>query len=173
MLNTSKKIAMVARWKPVHRGHAAVLRGLVASAEEVHIGIGSANRLDADNPFTAEETAAMIRLVTPRVQLFEMPDYNDGPRWRAHLADLLGNLDAFVTANPYVASLMRERYPVIHPVEFVPPPLRVPLTGTMVRDEMLHGGRWQLLVPPEIADYLESRGLVDRYLQQYGPCPCQ
>jgi hypothetical protein len=54
-------LAMIARWKPVHIGHAAVLEGLVASAESVIIGIGSSNRYNAKNPFTAAETADMLR----------------------------------------------------------------------------------------------------------------
>ena len=46
---------MVARWRPVHRGHAAVLRALCASGEETLIGIGSANRCNVRNPFTIED----------------------------------------------------------------------------------------------------------------------
>src|SRR5437660_1552294 len=102
-------IAMVARWKPAHIGHAAVLKGLVQSAAHCWIGIGSSNRYDASNPFTPEETADMIRLVLSDAEnytIFELPDLNDGPRWRDHLSDLLGPLDCFVTANPYVKSLM-------------------------------------------------------------------
>jgi nicotinamide-nucleotide adenylyltransferase len=43
---------MVARWKPVHRGHAVVLRALSDRAEQALIGIGSSNRYDSRNPFT-------------------------------------------------------------------------------------------------------------------------
>ncbi|HEY0780960.1 MAG TPA: hypothetical protein VGE98_00785, partial [Thermoanaerobaculia bacterium] len=50
------RLGMVARFKPVHRGHLAVLAALVEHGREVAIGIGSANRLDRDNPWTAEET---------------------------------------------------------------------------------------------------------------------
>ena len=56
-------LGMVARWKPVHLGHAAVLRGLMAAAPRVVLGIGSANRYDVRSPFTPAETRDMIRLV--------------------------------------------------------------------------------------------------------------
>ena len=80
------RVAMIARWKPVHLGHAAVLEGLVAAGREVWVGIGSSNKHDADNPFTPEETAAMIRAVIgepPHVRIFEVPDLGDPPRWAA------------------------------------------------------------------------------------------
>src|SRR4030042_230593 len=100
---------MVARWKPVHLGHAAVLRGLRAAADEILIGLGSSNRYDARNPFTPAETADMIRLVLGQerdYRLIEVPDLNDGPRWRLMILERFGALDVFVTANGYVASLL-------------------------------------------------------------------
>ena len=51
---------MVARWKPVHLGHAAVLRALCDRGEQALIGVGSANRYDARNPFTVAETREML-----------------------------------------------------------------------------------------------------------------
>src|SRR5262245_32953327 len=116
------RMAIVARWKPVHLGHAAVLGGMLSVAETVLIGIGSSNRYDAQNPFTAVETADMLRLVLTgreNFTLLEIPDLGDGPRWRAMVRDLLGPLDLFVTANDYVHELMREVYEIVHPVAFV------------------------------------------------------
>jgi nicotinamide-nucleotide adenylyltransferase len=162
-------VAIVARWKPVHRGHAAVLRGLMEQAEEVWIGIGSSNRYDSSNPFTAVESAEMLRLVLPdpRGRIFEVVDLGDGPRWSAALRERLGDLDAFVTANPYVARLMAPYYTVVHPVWFVPEQVRVPIDGTMVRRAMLAGEAWERMVPPEVADYLASRGLVTRFVREF------
>lgn len=164
-------LGMVARWKPVHLGHAAVLRGLLREAARVTLGIGSANRYDARNPFTAGETREMIRLVVgeaPGVTIVEVPDLGDGPRWRAMVADQLGPLDAFVTANPYVASLMRERYAVMRPVELMPPEERVAVDGTTVRLSMAKGEGWRALVPPAVAEYIVARGLDARFRREFG-----
>ena len=46
---------IVARFKPVHKGHAAVLEALCERSEHVYIGIGSSNRYNLRNPFTKEE----------------------------------------------------------------------------------------------------------------------
>lgn len=163
------RVGMVARWKPVHLGHAAVLRALVR-AEQACVGIGSSNRHDEQNPFTPRETAAMIRLVVPaasNLRLVEVPDLGDGPRWRVMVAELFGPLDLFVTANAYVRDLMASVYEVVHPVHLVPEDERVAVNGTMVREAMLAGGPWRHLVPSEVADYLEREGLVSRFVSEF------
>jgi nicotinamide-nucleotide adenylyltransferase len=164
-------IGMAARWKPVHLGHAAVLRGLVAAAPRVVLGIGSANRYDLRSPFTAAETRDMIRLVigdAPGVAIHDVPDLGDGPRWRAMVADMFGPLDAFVTDNPYVASLMREVYRVMRPVEFVAPEDRVAIDGTAVRRAMAKGEAWRAMVPPGVAEYIVGHGLDTRFRREFG-----
>ena len=81
------RIGLVCRFKPVHLGHAVMLETLCERARHVVIGLGSPNRHDVRNPFTAEETAAMIRLVLePRFSNWELvpvEDLGHGPRWRA------------------------------------------------------------------------------------------
>lgn len=167
-----ERLAMVARWKPPHLGHAAVLRALASYADRVWIGIGSSNRYDAENPWTAAETREMLSLVLaghPHVTVVEVPDLGHGPRWRAMVVDLFGPLDMFVTANRYVRDLLSEDYRVVHPVHLVPPDERVAVDGTTVRRAMLAGEDWRALVPPVVADYLASRGLVDRFRREFGP----
>ena len=162
---------MVARWQPVHLGHAPVLHALCDRASHALIGIGSANRHNARSPFTLEETTDMIRLVLAgrdNYTLLPIPDLDDGPRWRAMIVDRLGPLDQFVTDNPYVASLLKEEYHVIRPVTLVPRDRRVPIDGTTVRRAMARGDGWRDLVPTEIVDYIAARGLDDRFRRDFG-----
>ena len=166
-----ERIGMIARWQPVHLGHAPVLRALCDLAEHALVGLGSSNRHNARHPFTVEETADMIDLVLAgrdNYTLIPVPDLDDGPRWRLMVLDLLGPLDLFVTANPYVASLMREDYALVRPVELVPVEERVPVDGTLVRREMARGDGWRALVPPAVADYLGARGLDERFRREFG-----
>lgn len=165
------RLGMVARWKPVHRGHAAVLQSLLERADHVRLGLGSSNRYGLQNPFTAAESAEMIRRVLgppARYDLVEVPDLGHGPRWRAMVAELFGPLDLFVTANPYVRELMREIYRVVHPVTLVPPERRLPVDGTAVRRAMARGEEWREMVPPEVATYLQEEGLVRRFRSELG-----
>src|SRR5689334_15734937 len=99
------RIAMIARWRPVHLGHASVLRALCRSGKHVLIGIGSSNRYNVRNPFTLEETQHMLNLVLDEFKNYELipvPDLDDGPRWRLMIKEMFGELDLFVTENPYV-----------------------------------------------------------------------
>lgn len=165
------RLGMVARWKPVHLGHAAVLESLMERAEHVLIGIGSSNRYDLQNPFTAAESAEMIRRVLGsrgRYTLVEVPDLGHGPRWRAMVADLFGPLDLFVTANAYVRDLMREVYRVVHPVRLISPARRIALDGTAVRKAMARGEEWRDMVPSAVARYLESEDLLRRFRREFG-----
>ena len=166
-----ERIGMVARWRPVHRGQAAVLRALCDRAAEALIGIGSANRYNVRNPFTLEETMDMIHLVLAgreNYRLIPVPDLDDGPRWRRLVLDLFGPLDCFVTANPYVASLLAGDYPLLRPVDLVPPEDRVAIEGRMVRRAMAQGDGWRDLVPPEVADYIAARRLDVRFRREFG-----
>lgn len=165
------RLGMVARWKPVHLGHAAVLEALAEHADEVLIGIGSSNRYDIRNPFTPEESEAMIRRVLGGRRgytILPVPDLGHGPRWRAMVTELFGPLDLFVTANGYVRDLMREVYRVIHPVTLVAPERRVPLDATAVRRAMAQGEGWKEMVPPEVATWIEDQGLDRRFRREFG-----
>ncbi len=171
MIGRVARAGMVARWKPVHLGHAAVLEGLVAHADHVTIGVGSSNRHDVRSPFTYGETEEMLRLVLPAgaaVTIVPVPDLGDGPRWAAMVRELFGPLDLFATANPWVRDLLAPHYPLVHPVFLVPEEKRVAVDGTMVREAMLRGAPWEHLVPPAVARFLVERGLVSRFVAEFG-----
>ena len=162
---------MIARWKPLHLGHAAVLRALASRADEVLVGIGSSNRVNVRNPFSAGETRAMLALAleeAAHVTVVDVPDLDDGPRWRAMVVEVFGDLDAFVTANPYVARLLAGDYPILRPVDLVPLDERVPVDGTGVRREMARGEGWRDPVPPEVARHIVEHGLDQRFRNEFG-----
>ena len=171
------RIAMIARWKPVHLGQAAVLRAMSKQAGRVIIGVGSTNRYNARNPFTFEETEAMLRLVLDEISpaqesaeyaIIAIPDLDDGPRWRAMVKAMFGELDAFVTDNPYVANLMKDDYRLMRPVEFLSPSEFIKVDGTAVRVMMAKGQGWQAWVPERVAGYIEENGLDVRFRKEFG-----
>ena len=167
-----KTTGLVCRWKPVHLGHEALLVTLCERSEHVLVGLGSSNRRNARNPFTAAESARMIELVlAPRFSNFELvsvPDLDDGPRWSALVSTLMGPLDLFVTENAWVKELMSSIYPVRHPGLIVPHERHVPIDGTLVRRRMARGEDWRSLVPRSVAAYLEQEGLAERFQREFG-----
>ncbi len=166
-----ERVGMVARWRPVHRVHAAILRGLCGRANQVVIGIGSSNRYNAANPFTPDETARMIRSVLAgrdNYEIQEIPDLGDGPRWAKMVRGMFEPLDLFVTANVWVRDLAAQFWPVAHPIHFIPPEARAPISGTLARVAMARSGAWRDLVPPAVAALLEEEGLVERLRAEFG-----
>lgn len=164
-------IAMIARWRPVHLGHTPVLRALCERSERAIIGIGSANRYNLRNPFTVAETADMLKLALAdysNYELLPIDDLDDGPRWRDMVRPMLGKLDLFVTANPYVATLLQEDYPVCRPVSLIKDKDKIPLDGTMVRYALAAGHDWAQMVPDDIADYIQSNQLDRRFRREFG-----
>lgn len=165
------RIGMVARWRPVHLGQAAVLQAICDRAEEALIGIGSANRYNLRNPFTAEETMDMIRLVLDdraNYTLLPINDLDDGPRWRKMILKLFGPLDLFVTENPYVTSLMAEDYSVIRPVSLLSDEEKIAVNGTLVRRAMAEGDGWQEMVPTAVGKYIIDNKLDQRFRREFG-----
>ena len=162
---------MIARWKPVHLGQAAVLHALCDRAEKAVIGIGSSNRYNARNPFTVEETQDMLHLELGAHQnydLISVPDFDDGPRWRTMVLESLGKLDVFVTDNPYVATLLRDDYRLVRPVQLISPEEQARIDGATVRAMMARGEEWQAWVPAKIGIYIRQNGLEERFRREFG-----
>jgi nicotinamide-nucleotide adenylyltransferase len=165
------RLGMIARWRPVHRGHAPVLRALCDRAAQALIGIGSSNRYDLRNPFTLEETVDMIGLLLAGREnhtVIPVRDLDDGPRWRAMVVELFGELDVFVTDNPYVSILLPSDYRILKLLALVPEGERIAINGTMVRREMARGDGWRDMVPPKVVDYIAARRLDERFRREFG-----
>ncbi|HLD07361.1 MAG TPA: adenylyltransferase/cytidyltransferase family protein [Candidatus Nanoarchaeia archaeon] len=175
---TLGKVGVIGRFRPLHNGGAAMLESICSRAEQVIIGIGSANRYNARNPFTPLETQAMMESFLSshhhNYRIIHVPDYGhipeyrDGSKWKADVARLYGSLDAFVSGNDYARQLLQPVYPVMHPSELVPREHRIFLSGTMVRMAMAQGDGWKGMVPPVVAEYLDSRGLAARFRTEFG-----
>ncbi len=172
------KIGAVGRFRPLHLGSATLLEELCEQAERVVIGIGSCNKYNARNPFTAKETMEMIDLyLRQRFSNYEfvnipdyghIPEFSDGRKWAEEVVNAYGELDAFVSGNDYVKELLSPHYEVIRSVDMIPKERWVRASGTMVRMAMATGEDWKQLVPAVAADYLESNGLVERFRREFG-----
>jgi nicotinamide-nucleotide adenylyltransferase len=172
------KVGTVGRFKPLHLGAYAMLKALCENSDIVIIGIGSSNKYNLRNPFTAEETEAMIHAALKpehnNYSIVHIPDfahvprYRNGERWREYVVEKFGQLDYFVAGNAYVMELLKRDYQVIHPAELVPLEDHIHLRGTGVRTEMARGDGWKELVPSRVVDYLEENKLVERFRREFG-----
>jgi len=171
-------VGVIGRFKPLHNGGAVMLETLCQNADCVKIGIGSSNRYNARNPFTAQESKEMIdRFLSKKYSNYEfifvqdfghIPEYSNGQKWKQCIVEQYGKLDCFVTGNEYVASLLESDYKIIHPSNLIPKDEQIMLRATEVRIEMSRFGEWKKLVPNEVSDYLEEKGLVERFRKEFG-----
>lgn len=161
----------IARFKPVHKNHASMLISICERAEHLYIGLGSVNCYDVKNPFTAKESAEMIKRVLKdfsNYSFIEVPDFWDGPKWRNHMLQSFGKLNHFVVANEYVVDLLQNDYSIIHPSLLVSKEKVLNVNATMVRVAMAKGEHWEHLVPKEVADYITQNQLDKRFRKEFG-----
>ncbi|MBU0536075.1 MAG: adenylyltransferase/cytidyltransferase family protein [Nanoarchaeota archaeon] len=172
------RIGIIGRFKPVHNGHASMLEAACERAEHLIIGIGSSNRYNARNPFTAEESREMIDLVLkPRFSNYEIifvpdfghyPQYADGKMWEKYVKDNFGMLNFIISGNGYVSELLRDYYDIINPEEIIPQGRRTVVKATQVRMEIATGGDYRSLLPEIVTDYLEKNKLIERMVREFG-----
>lgn len=177
-MNKIGRVGTIGRWKPLHLGGLYYLESLCEISNEVIIGIGSSNKYNMRNPFTAEESEEMIRAaLSPNYNNFSfiyVPDFAQDPRfangqkWRSYVVEKFGKLDLFVSGNEYVLELLKNDYKVIESFKFVPSKNKIPIKSTEIRIAMAAFADWQKFVPEKTAKYLENKGLVKRFRREFG-----
>jgi nicotinamide-nucleotide adenylyltransferase len=171
------KIGVIGRFKPLHNYTASLLEKLCRESEEVIIGIGSSNKYNRFNPFTAKETKGMIDVFLSKkynnYKIVCIPDsghiakYRNGEKWKKDILKKFGNLDFFVTGNEYVKTLLEKNYKIVDSYEL----LGIKKNGfhsTDVRIEIAKNGDLKKFVPKEVADYLEKKKLIERFRKEFG-----
>jgi nicotinamide-nucleotide adenylyltransferase len=166
-----KVVAVLGRWQPVHLGHQAVLEALCERFERVVIGVGSADTHDYRSPFSLTEVTGMLQIslrAYANYELAPIPDLASDPEWCRLAAGAFRGIPHLVTANPYVKSLLEDRFAISHPADYVPEERKAAVSATMVRREMARGEGWKRLVAPEIADFILENGLDRRFRGEFG-----
>lgn len=172
------RVGFIARNKPLHIGGAKVLDALCENSDEVLLGIGSSNKYNMRNPFTAEESREMIDAYLSKrfdnYTFVDVPDFGQNPafrngqKWREFVLEKFVDLEMFFTANGYCAKLLSQDYSLLHPASLIDRKDWVKVSATMVRESMARDERWRELVPKEVAEYLREKKLVRRFCKEFG-----
>jgi nicotinamide-nucleotide adenylyltransferase len=154
----------IGRFQPYHNGHQTVIDRIAREADEIIIGIGSAQLShDFDNPFTAGERVLMItRALNTMIKPYYVIPIEDIKRnalWVAHIISMTPPFDIVYTSNPLVIRLFGEAgIPVCSPSLYE----RKTHSGTSIREIMRHGGSWENLVPPAVARVISEIKGIER-----------
>jgi hypothetical protein len=94
--------------------------------------------------------------------------FADGQRWVDEVKKLYGELNYFVSGNPWTNKLLESHYNIIHPASLVPKEQQLYCKGSIVRMALARNEEWEKLMKPEVAEYLMKKGLVERFRREFG-----
>jgi len=158
---------IVGRFQPVHKGHIHAVKYALSKAEELVIGIGSAQYShELKNPFTAGERFRMIRLALDenhvtrdRYCIIPLHDIRTHSIWAAQVIAYTPKFNVVFTNDPLTAGLFREANFQVEPVPFLS---RGNYNATGVRNRILEEKPWENLVPKSVAAMIKNIGGVER-----------
>ena len=162
-----KRAFYIGRFQPYHNGHHAVLSAIAKTADEIVIGIGSAQLShELQNPFTAGERVLMLTrsLAGLGVPFYVIPieDIRRNAIWAAHVMSMTPPFQVVHSANQLVVRLFAEAGIPTHTDAMHE---RDRHSGTEIRRRMLEGEPWEPLVPPEVASVISEIDGVGRIRQ--------
>lgn len=111
-----QNVLVLGRFQPLHRGHIHLLKQAFAISQKVTIGIGSANTIDEDNPFTAQQRRQMLLKTLQRENLLDrisnivfVNDFlEDDSIWFQNTMHTVGQVDGVVGNNDWVNGIFRQ-----------------------------------------------------------------
>lgn len=161
------RIFYIGRFQPYHNGHQHILEDIAQNADEIIIGIGSAQLShEADNPFTAGERILMITRALHDIgcPFFVIPieDIRRNALWVAHVRSMAPPFDLVYSGNPLVVRLFEEEgISVESPAMYE----RQSHSGTEIRRRILAGEPWESLVPRSVEHVIREIDGIERIRQ--------
>ncbi|MDI3485713.1 MAG: nicotinamide-nucleotide adenylyltransferase [Methanolobus sp.] len=154
----------IGRFQPFHLGHYSLIKDIARDADEVVIGIGSAQKShEPKNPFTAGERVMMIKhaLEDAGIKHYAIPleDLQRNAVWVSHIISMTPPFDVVYSNNPLVVRLFQESGIL---VEQPPMYQREGYSGSEIRKRMLRGEDWKSLVPAAVIDVIDEIDGVNR-----------
>jgi nicotinamide mononucleotide adenylyltransferase len=96
----------VARFSPIHFGHIAAIMYDLMVCDSIIIGIGSANKLNAKNPFPIDLREKWLRealdefeLTSKVTQIVRLDDFGDDQKWYENIMQVTDPFDVVLSSN--------------------------------------------------------------------------
>ncbi|MHA1733534.1 MAG: nicotinamide-nucleotide adenylyltransferase, partial [Promethearchaeota archaeon] len=161
---TSRSALFIGRFQPFHEGHLKVVEWILSRHPRVIIGIGSAQaERTRENPFSYEEREEFVKAAllergidSTRFEVIAIPDEFDARRW---VEKILEKLDpsqlVFYSNSDWTRALFESKGVQVAGKKFFN---FGQFNGTTVRELVLGGGDWEVLVPPAVAEFMRRKG---------------
>ncbi len=147
----------VGRFQPFHKGHLHSIRKILEEADEVIIGIGSAQYSHTlENPFTCGERIEMIRRTVDdlsRVIIVPVTDVHRHGIWVAHLYNLVPSFDVVYSNEPITVRLFEEEGFTVRSIPFYS---RDIYNATKIRQKIIADEKWAQQVPKKVFTFIKE-----------------
>lgn len=147
----------VGRFQPLHRGHIHSIKRILEEADELIIGIGSAQYSHTlENPFTCGERIEMVcRTVNDLSRIIPIPvtDVHRHGIWVAHLCNLVPSFDVVYSNEPITVRLFEEEGFTVRSIPFYS---RDVYNATKIRQKIIAGEEWAQYVPENVFTFIKE-----------------
>jgi len=147
----------IGRFQPFHKGHLFVMKKVFPKMEKLIIGIGSANKSDADNPLDFCMRKEVLETVITKEgwkdwveKIVPLDDCESDDEWLENAMSAVGVIDVVVGNNDWANNLFKKVGTGSFRTEFF---YRDALEGQNLRGRIKKHQKWSDLVP----EYIYSR----------------
>ena len=152
---------LIGRFQPFHLGHLKALQFALSKVDKLWVGLGSSNKpVERNNPFTAEQRKEMILasiddLMKKKILIYFIPDVDNHIKWIEKIDTIVPKFDIIFSNDDLTKHLYSKRNIQVLSIPFLN---RESLSGTNIRDLIIHDQKWDDLVPIGIRNFLEKTG---------------
>ena len=149
---------LIGRFQPFHLGHLEALQFALSKVDKLWVGLGSSNKpVEKNNPFTAKQRKEMILssiddLMKEKILLYFIPDVDNHIKWIEKIDNIVPKFDIIFSNDDLTKHLYSKRNIQVFSIPFLN---RESLSGTNIRDLIIHDQKWDDLVPIGTRNFLE------------------
>lgn len=157
---------LIGRFQPFHKGHLFLIKKAFEYVEKLIIGIGTANRVDQENPWTIEARRKMLEKVLDSeshfapntrgyvrdktlkervLKIVPIDDYlEDDNLWLKKALERIGKFDVLIGNDEWTDGIFEKAGYTVLRLGFYK---RYLYEGEKIRKLMMKGGKWQERIP--------------------------
>jgi len=155
---------LIGRFQPFHLGHLEALQFALSKVDKLWVGLGSSNKpVEKNNPFTAEQRKEMILSsiddsMKEKISIYFIPDLDNHMKWVEKIDTIVPKFDIIFSNDDLTKHLYSKRNIHVLSIPFLN---RESLSGTNIRDLIIHDQKWDDFVPKGTRNFLQNTSAKD------------
>ena len=155
---------LIGRFQPFHLGHLEALQFALSKVDKLWVGLGSSNKpVEKNNPFTAEQRKEMILSsiddsMKEKISIYFIPDLDNHMKWVEKIDTIVPKFDIIFSNDDLTKHLYSKRNIQVLSIPFLN---RESLSGTNIRDLIIHDQKWDDFVPKGTRNFLQNISAKD------------